>query len=148
VRSSVRPSREGRTSAPPPAEVRLPRRPSAVEDNVEPDLQVSITQENGASIVAVTGELDAASTPQLEAPLRELMSAVGGDVVLDLSNCAFVDSTGLHVIIDARSTLEARGSRLALCCVEHGPVARVIEVALPGVLDLYPSRAAALASLA
>ena len=101
---------------------------------------------DGVTVVAVTGELDAASTAELEAPLSEA-SASADAVVLDLTGCQFVDSTGLHAIIDTRSAIEQRGGRFALCCTPNGPVARVIEVALPGMMELHPTRDAALQSL-
>jgi anti-sigma B factor antagonist len=113
-----------------------------VEENVEPELEVTVTREGGATVVAVGGELDAASTPDLEGPLGQA-AADGNAVVLDLSGCEFVDSTGLHAIIDARSAIEERGGRFALVCTENGPVARVIEVALPGMITLHPTRASA-----
>jgi anti-sigma B factor antagonist len=117
-----------------------------MEDTAEPDLQVRITDEDGATVVAVSGELDAASTADLQGPLNDV-SARASAVVLDLTDCQFVDSTGLHAIIDARGAIEQHGGRFALCCVADGPVARVIEVALPGMIELYPTRAAALQSL-
>jgi anti-anti-sigma factor len=117
-----------------------------MEDTTEPELYVQVTEADGITIVAVSGELDAASTADLQVPLQEV-SAHAGAVVLDLSDCQFVDSTGLHAIIDARAAIEQRGGRFALCCVENGPVARVIEVALPGMIELFPTRAAALQSL-
>lgn len=117
-----------------------------MDDAFDPEIQVSVSQQDGATVVAVRGELDAASAPTLQGPLGE--AADDGDgVVLDLSACGFVDSTGLHTIIDARSAAEGRGGRLEICCPEHGPVARVIEVALPGMLELHPTREAALAAL-
>lgn len=106
----------------------------------DPDLQVDVTHERGVAVLAVTGELDAASAPELQ----HALAAADGAVVLDLARCEFLDSTGLHVIIDARAGIEARGGRFAICCATQGPVARVIEVALPGVLELHPSRTAAL----
>jgi anti-anti-sigma factor len=117
-----------------------------MEDTAEPDLHVQVTDADGVTVVAVSGELDAASTADLQAPLDEV-SARDDAIVLDLSDCQFVDSTGLHAIIDARAAIEQRGGRFALCCVENGPVARVIEVALPGMIELHPTRAAALKSL-
>lgn len=118
-----------------------------MEDNGEAELEVKVTRERGATVVDVQGELDAASTPELAGPFATV-TADGGPVVLDLTGCQFVDSTGLHAIIDARSAIEARGGRFALACAPDGPVARVIEVALPGMLTLYPTRASALDAVA
>jgi anti-anti-sigma factor len=117
-----------------------------MEDAAEPEFQVQITDADGATVIAVSGELDAASTAELQGPLNDLATRASA-VVLDLCDCRFVDSTGLHAIIDARTAIEQNGGRLALCCVENGPVARVIEVALPGMIELHPTRAAALRSL-
>jgi anti-sigma B factor antagonist len=115
-------------------------------DDETPDqdlLEVEVSRERGATVLAVTGELDAASTPDLQEPLDEVLASTDV-VVLDLSGCEFVDSTGLHAIIDARADVQERGGRFAVCCVRRGPVARVIEVALPGVIELYADRDAAL----
>ena len=53
--------------------------------------------------VTVMGELDLASAPQL----REHMTAQLADhseiIVLDLGDVSFIDSTGLHALIDASS---------------------------------------------
>jgi anti-anti-sigma factor len=117
-----------------------------VQDNVEPELEVAVVREGGATVVAVSGELDAASAPELVGPLEEAQRTAEA-LVLDLTGCEFVDSTGLHAIIDARAAVEARGGRFALCCSADGAVARVMEVALPGMIELYPTREAALASL-
>ena len=117
-----------------------------MEDSAEPELEVEVSTVGDVTVIAVSGELDAASTADLEAPLSDA-GANADAILLDLSDCQFVDSTGLHAIIDARAAIEERGGRFALCCVENGPVARVIDVALPGMLELHPSREAALQSL-
>jgi anti-anti-sigma factor len=117
-----------------------------VQDTPEPELQVDVRRERGVAVVAVGGELDAATVPLLQGPLSETLAG-GADVVLDLSDCGFLDSTGLHAIIEARAEAERRGVRLAICCIPAGPVVRVIEEALPGMNELHDSREAALAAL-
>jgi anti-sigma B factor antagonist len=109
-------------------------------------LEIAVTHERGATVLAVAGELDAASAPALRGPIDRAVSN-GGALVLDLIDCDFVDSTGLHAIIDARAALEASGGRFAVVCAPSGPVARVIEVAVPGMLPVHGSRADALADV-
>lgn len=116
-------------------------------DDLDPELQIATRTQAGVTVVAVRGELDAASTPQIEGPMQDAI-ARGTPVVLDLTGCDFVDSTGLHAIIDASSELERRGARFAIACLPRGPVERVIEVALPGVLELHGSTDAAVAAVA
>jgi anti-sigma B factor antagonist len=116
-------------------------------DDLEQDFSATFARERGVSVVTVVGELDAASAGGLEAPLREAIDA-GGGLVLDLLGCGFLDSTGLHAIIDAESAVAARGGRLAIACAAGGAVARTLEVALPGMLDLHERRDAAVAAVA
>ena len=53
-----------------------------------------------AAWVHVAGELDIATTPQLERTLREAQLQARL-VVLDLRELAFIDSSGVHAIVNA-----------------------------------------------
>jgi anti-sigma B factor antagonist len=66
-----------------------------------------------AAWVHVAGELDIATTPQLDRALREAQSQVRL-VVLDLREVAFIDTSGVHAIVDASSRSRQIGDRLLL----------------------------------
>lgn len=71
-----------------------------------PDLDIYETREAGGSMVlAVSGELDMASAPLLEGRLERLRSEKRS-VRLDLSQLAFIDSTGMRLLI--RAVTDAR----------------------------------------
>jgi anti-sigma B factor antagonist len=57
------------------------------------------------------GELDIATTPQLERTLSQTQARL---VVLDLGELAFIDSCGIHAIIDAGTRARRAGRRLVL----------------------------------
>lgn len=63
-------------------------------------LTVRRARENGVERLTPIGELDLATTPILE---REFDSAFGDDgvrmIVLDLTELAFMDSSGLHLML-------------------------------------------------
>jgi anti-anti-sigma factor len=63
--------------------------------------------------VHVAGELDIATTPQLQKTLREpqLQAQL---VVLDLRELAFLDSSGVHAIVNASIIARQLGRRLVL----------------------------------
>jgi anti-anti-sigma factor len=63
--------------------------------------------------VHVSGELDIATAPQLEQRLRESRSQ-GRVAVLDLSALAFMDSSGVHAIVDACIRARQAGGRLVV----------------------------------
>lgn len=117
-----------------------------MDESLDPELQVTVTREGDVVVVAVRGELDAASTPDMQARL-DAEAASGAPLVLDLLECEFVDSTGLHAIIDARAAVEGAGGRFAVAATPDGPVARVIEVALPGMLETHGTRAGAVTAV-
>jgi anti-anti-sigma factor len=74
----------------------------------------------------VSGELDIATAPDLEARLgRALAQHHGAGIVLDLSAVTFLDCAGLRPVIRARNRL---AHRLCLRGV-HGRVARLMDLA-------------------
>ena len=54
----------------------------------------------GVSILRVSGDLDAADASTLSLALIGAMASTGG-VVIDLSECDFIDSSGIAAIVEA-----------------------------------------------
>jgi anti-anti-sigma factor len=89
--------------------------------------------------LAVRGEIDLATAPELAAALGELLQEGHRNVALDLSDVEFLDSSGLHVLSKARARLLEAGGSLALSAVSD-PVRRAVEISgLDGLL-LSPGR--------
>jgi anti-sigma B factor antagonist len=110
---------------------------------------VETLNEEGTPVVIATGEIDMASAPMLEQALTDAIESSDGPVVLDLTAVSFFDSSGLRTAIVAHRELGERGRRLAVACERDGYVWRTLSLAgVVDVLNLYPSRAAALAGLA
>jgi anti-sigma B factor antagonist len=65
--------------------------------------------------VALTGELDPATAPQLDEAVQGILAdASVTRVVLDLAGLTFLDSSGLRVFVTIREALRSRGGELAL----------------------------------
>ena len=85
--------------------------------------------------VAVTGELDLVSASQLEEALkRELLA--DNDVLLDLSDMEFIDSTGLHAIVESVRTAKSVGRKLKLSAELPAHARRLMEIV--GLLPFIP----------
>ena len=85
--------------------------------------------------VTLSGEFDISTASALRHALYD--DAPAGEVVGDLSEVTFMDSSGLRALLEVRSKLEADGRRLVL---ENLPeqVRRLFEVA--GITDLFEIR--------
>ena len=110
---------------------------------IEPPFSLRREDAEGAAVIVVEGDIDIVTAPELRAELDSLVP--GGDVVVDLCETPFMDSTGLHVLLKANSDLPGA---LHIACVPGGPVQRLFDVARAGdALKLYESRSDALAAL-
>jgi anti-anti-sigma factor len=70
--------------------------------------------------IAPVGELDIATAPQLDDTIRELVESGFDQVVLDLANVEFLDSTGLRLILRWHASAERERLRFQ---VRPGPPA-------------------------
>ncbi|MDQ4069670.1 MAG: STAS domain-containing protein [Actinomycetota bacterium] len=73
------------------------------------------------------GELDMSTAPQLRDELARLASGGASVVTLDLSDLAFIDSTGLSVLITALKRLRQQGGDLTLRSPTPG-TRKVLEI--------------------
>lgn len=93
-------------------ELAVPASDAARADALPPPFACSCT--NGgldAARVHAGGELDIATTPQLERTLSQSQARL---VVLDLRELAFIDSCGMHAIVNAGVRARQAGRRLVL----------------------------------
>ena len=74
-------------------------------------LQVSTDEHPDATVVALTGDLDIATSTRLR---RELEQHAGRNLVLDLSGLRFCDSTGLGLLVALHKHCRAEGHELLL----------------------------------
>lgn len=78
--------------------------------------------------ISVRGELDLASVDALRQPLAEAVGSGLSCIVLDLSNCVFLDAGALGVISGLQLQLAANGQELVVDGAT-GQVERLIELA-------------------
>jgi anti-sigma B factor antagonist len=108
--------------------------------------------EDGVRVVAVRGELDLSTAPELEPPLEEAVSSGDASVLIDLSECEFIDSTGIALIVRTWQRLdsgaEGEGGGKVVICSGNDQVRRVLEITgLELSIPIHETREAALAAL-
>ena len=96
----------------------------------------------GGRVLHVTGELDLATATQLEDAIDT--PTEGGPLVVDLTECTFLDSSGVRVLATTGRLLSERGERLALVVTDPG-IIRILEItAVDRLLSMHPTLEAAL----
>ncbi len=96
-------------------------------------LTVTTERDGESATLILEGELDLASSEQVEEQLNELESARAKRIVIDLSALAFIDSTGLRTLIQADQRAREAGSELRLRPGDES-IQRVFE--LTGALEI------------
>jgi anti-sigma B factor antagonist len=100
-----------------------------------PPFEVHTARTDGRARVFVQGEIDLSTAPALDRELQREI-ATGKDVVLDLSQTGFMDSTGLSTILSAIRAAESTGATFTVGSTMQSQVRRVMELA--GLIGVLP----------
>jgi stage II sporulation protein AA (anti-sigma F factor antagonist) len=92
--------------------------------------EVETSDREGVRVLSVRGELDLNTAPELEAPLLQALEENEPAIVINLSDCEFIDSTGVALIVRAWQQLQHNShasGRLVICCPNH-QVRRLLDI--------------------
>lgn len=78
------------------------------------ELRVDIRRMESTWTIALAGELDRFTVPELRHELERAAPRMRSPVVLDLTQCSFVDAAGLDALVAADTILGVSDERLAL----------------------------------
>lgn len=99
-----------------------------------PEFSCLASLDHGEAVVAVAGELDMSTAPELSRSLAGVLEQHPQRVTLDLGGLAFIDSTGLTLLVRTSNHLKRHEADLRLAHPTP-PVRRVLEiVGLDGLL--------------
>jgi anti-sigma B factor antagonist len=80
------------------------------------DLTLTTREADGKTIVAVGGEIDVYTAPKLRDKISELVATGSYDIVVDMHEVEFLDSTGLGVLVGGLKKVRAHDGSLRLVC--------------------------------
>ncbi len=79
----------------------------------------------GVGVVHVVGELDMSTSSRVEEAIAS--AAPGSRVIVDLTGCTFLDSSGVRGLVGAQRDVVERGGGLELVAAEPN-IIRVLEI--------------------
>ena len=102
--------------------------------------EASRTRQRPQAVLALEGELDVANAADAQKRMLSLDLRRGAQLVLDLSELTFMDSTGIRVILQAEQYARMHGAELVIVRPPDD-VMRVLElVGLDEQLDFVENR--------
>ena len=101
----------------------------------------------GRHVVAVRGEIDLFTAPELKKTLADAIENGAIRVVVDLSETSFLDSTALGVLIGAVKRLRSRDGQLVIVNTDAN-IAKTFEITgLDQIFTILESRDSAVSAL-
>jgi anti-sigma B factor antagonist len=109
-------------------------------------VRVDVGKEGDVVVVAVEGELDASTAPELRNKFEELIGQGENQYIIDLASVGFMDSSGISAIVNLFKRVRIGQGDVKLCNLS-AEIMRVFELTrLNRVFDIYDDRAAAINS--
>ena len=102
---------------------------------------------DGVRVVVIRGELDLDTSAQIGAPLAGAAEDRARPLVIDLTGCEFIDSTGLAALLHGAKPIQDDGSKVALVCPDN-LVRQLLNLsAIDQTLPVFDSREEAIAAV-
>ena len=99
-------------------------------------------------VIELGGEIDLYTAPEFKERMVALIEDGKKQIVVDLSEATFIDSTTLGVLVGGVKRLRPTGGSLALVCTDQN-ITKIFEITgLDRVFPIHPSRDEALAAVA
>jgi anti-sigma B factor antagonist len=94
---------------------------------VDQDFHIEERRDGAVPVVAVSGEIDVATAPQLRECLHQVIADGGSTVALDLLSVTFLDSTALGVLVGALKRCREQGGDLQLVIADPR-IVKIFEI--------------------
>ncbi|HEY2831696.1 MAG TPA: STAS domain-containing protein [Sporichthyaceae bacterium] len=99
------------------------------------DLSLTTRTEGDRTIVSVGGEIDVYTAPKLREQLVDLVNAGQYQLVVDMEDVEFLDSTGLGVLVGGLKRVRAHEGSLRLVCTQE----RILKIfRITGLTKVFP----------
>jgi anti-sigma B factor antagonist len=113
---------------------------------IDADVRLLPSRE-GPTVIVLEGEFDLYTGARFERAVLEAIGRGATDLVVDMSNVSFIDSTTMEILMRTRKRLSALGGDFALVCGESNVLRALQITTLDRMFDVYGSREQAVAAL-
>ena len=99
-------------------------------------------------VISLAGEVDLYTAPEFKQQLLDVIDQGAKEVIVDLTNTTFIDSTTLGVLVGGVKRLRTNEGQLSLVCSDRN-ITKIFEITgLDRVFAIYPTRTEAVEKIA
>jgi len=118
-----------------------------IDEREGAELDVVLESVGSFSLIGLSGEVDVYSAPKLRETIKSLVDDGKYNIVVDLEKVAFLDSTGLGVLVGGLKRLKHHDGELGIICNQE-KILRIFRITgLTKVFPIYRSRDELLANV-
>jgi anti-sigma B factor antagonist len=101
-------------------------------------LQISINNQLGISVIKISGEVDIFTAPDFKSAINDAISSGAKDLVIDMTDVGYMDSSGFGALLSATKRLRPNGGRINLArCGEA--IERMLKITrLDSIFGVFP----------
>ncbi len=110
-------------------------------------MEISVRQQDGTTVIEVTGDIDLYSSPQVRQSIMDTLNQkVANRVIVNLAGVKYVDSSGVASLVEGLQLSRKSQVRFVLCSLNKAP-RQVLELTrLIKVFEIFDNLDAALAA--
>lgn len=99
------------------------------------------------TILSVQGRLDAGTAPSFKSAIQEILSGETSELIIELSQTDFIDSSGLSAIVSALKRVNTKKGALLLAAPKMQAKVTLRLTMLDQILPIFPSLEEAIQAL-
>lgn len=111
-------------------------------------MEFRVTQTDGVTVVSLAGDLDFKSAGPVRRALADLLDHGQAKLVVDLAAVAYIDSSGLGVLVATLKQARGLGGDLRLCALQPDVRSSLVMTGLVNQISVHPGVPEAVASWA
>lgn len=105
------------------------------------ELDISTERDGSTCRIAVNGEVDVYTSPLLKTRLVDAVDDGCIDLVIDLENVGFIDSSGLGVLVSGLRRVKEQSGSMRIICTKEGILKIFRITGLDKVFPIFASAA-------
>jgi len=99
------------------------------------DLKIAVEEKDDAMVLRLDGEVDVYTAPKLKSRLIDLVDQGKFKIVVDLEKVAFMDSSGLGVLVGGLKRVRSHDGSISLICSQEN-ILKIFRIT--GLVKIFP----------